>query len=72
MATKEQLTAWLADAEEQYHMLSTGRAVRVFVDQNGERIEYGTGSLLQLSKYIAELKRQLGLVTVSGPLNVWM
>lgn len=71
MATKQQLEIWLADAEDKYHALATGMQAKVFVDQNGERIEYSGGSLLQLGKYIAELKRQLG-ECVAGPLNVWM
>ena len=71
MASREQLTIWLEDAERSYHMLATGQSAKVFVDQNGERIEYASGSLLQLAKYIAELKRQLGQC-VTGPLDVWM
>lgn len=62
----------LEDAENAYHSLMTGRSLKVFVDQNGERMEYGTGSALQLSKYIAELKRQLGIGVATGPLDVWM
>jgi len=62
----------LEDAENAYHSLMTGRSLKVFVDQNGERMEYSTGSALQLSKYIAELKRQLGIGAGAGPLNVWM
>lgn len=62
----------LEEAEASYHALMTGGQTRVFVDQNGERVEYNTGSALQLSKYIAELKRQLGLGVPAGPLNVWM
>lgn len=72
MATKQQLEYWLADAEMQYHVLATGRQAKVFVDQNGERVEYNTASLAKLSAYIQDLKRQLGLVTTSGPMNVWM
>jgi hypothetical protein len=61
----------LADAEEQYHLLMTGQQAKVFVDQNGERIEYQQGSALRLSAYIADLKRQLGHGSGMGPLNVW-
>ena len=62
----------LRDAEKKYHALMTGSQVKVFVDQNGERMEYNAASALQLGKYIAELKRQLGIGGASGPLNVWM
>jgi hypothetical protein len=62
----------LAEAEDSYHALMMGRSLKVFVDQNGERVEYSGSTALQLSKYIAELKRQLGLTAGSGPLNVWM
>jgi len=72
MADTATLTKWLAEAEKSYHMLATGMQAKVFVDQNGERIEYNSASLAQLAKYINELKRQLGLLTVTGPLNVWM
>lgn len=65
------LTRRLAEAEEAYHDLATGRMARVFVDQNGERVEYAAGNRNLLSAYIAELKRQLGLATTAGPLTPW-
>lgn len=71
MATTAQLQAWLTDAEEKYHMLATGQMARVYVDQNGERIEYSAGNRNFLAAYIQDLKRQLGLLTVTGPMNVW-
>lgn len=61
----------LKDAEEKYHVLMTGGAAKVYVDSNGERIEYQQGSHLRLAAYIEDLKRQLGYVT-AGPMNVWM
>jgi hypothetical protein len=64
-------TARLADAEAQLHLVLTGQAARVFVDQNGERIEYTSANSTRLSAYIAELKRLLGLNTTSGPMNIW-
>lgn len=72
MADKAQLQLWLADAEKQYHLLMTGQSAKVFVDQNGERIEYAASSAIRLAAYINELKRQLGLLSTSGPLEVWM
>lgn len=65
------LTARLADAEAQYHLVLTGQTARVFVDQNGERIEYTSANAARLAAYIADLKRQLGLTTVTGPMRVW-
>lgn len=50
----------------------TGRAVRVVQDQNGERIEYTVANAPRLAAYINDLKRQLGIGTVSGPMRVWM
>ncbi len=58
----------LADAEQQYHLLLTGRATRVFVDQNGERVEYVAANASRLSAYIADLRRKLG-TTVVGPMR---
>jgi hypothetical protein len=70
MATTDQLTAWLADAEAKYHSLATGGSVKVFVDQNGERIEYTAANKATLAAYINELKRQLGLLPVTGPMMI--
>lgn len=72
MADNSQLAIWLADAEKKYHSLMTGTSVKVFVDQNGERVEYSAANANRLSAYINELKRQLGLLPTDGPLNVWM
>jgi len=51
--------------------LVTGGGVKVFVDQNGERIEYNTGSIRGLTSYIASLRQLLGIGTPLGPLNIW-
>ena len=61
----------LTQAEDQYHRLMMGQAARVFVDQNGERVEYVAANSSKLAAYIADLKRQLGLLA-QGPLNVWL
>lgn len=68
---RQLISSRLADAQQQLHLLATGQAVRVVVDQNGERVEYGAATSANLQKYIAELQRTLGTVTVSGPLQVW-
>lgn len=71
MATTEQLTIWLSEAEVALHKLQTGRSVRVVVDgNNSERVEYTTASISKLQAYIADLKRQLGMTT-PGPLRFW-
>lgn len=62
----------LDNAEMQYDLLMTGQAAKVFVDQNGERIEYVQASAARLAAYILDLKRQLGIGGGMGPLNVWM
>lgn len=65
------LTERLAGAEEAQYQLVTGGMARVFVDQNGERIEYAASNLAGLTKYIFLLKTQLGM-SVSGPISPWM
>jgi predicted TPR repeat methyltransferase len=66
------LQARLAEAETAYHKLVTGQAARVFVDQNGERIEYVSATRSSLLAYISELKRLLGVGESRGPLSVWL
>ena len=68
MATTAEL---LVEAEAAYHKLMTGTMASVFVDQNGERIEYTQANANRLAAYIAELKRRIGPATM-GPMNVWM
>lgn len=51
--------AKLDEAESAYHDLMTGRAVRVLVDQNGERVEYQTSNRGALATYIEGLRREL-------------
>lgn len=71
-AERATLTTRLAQAEEAYHQLMMGGQAKVFVDQNGERVEYQTSSRNQLFAYINTLKAQLGLTGIaSGPLHVW-
>ncbi len=65
-------TARLAEAEASYHSLMLGGQPRVFVDQNGERIEYTAANSRSLMAYITELKRLLGLRTVRGPMTAWL
>ncbi len=53
------LTEQLTQARDQYHLLVTGQAARVFVDQNGERVEYAPASAPRLAAYIATLDAQI-------------
>jgi len=61
----------LTAAEDAYHSLMIGQSARVFVDQNGERVEYTPASAPRLAQYIQDLKRQLGTVT-PGPMRVYI
>lgn len=60
----------LVDAENALHELQVGRSARVFVDQNGERVEYTAANRAELKKYIQELKALIaGAPVVGGPLR---
>jgi hypothetical protein len=50
----------IAEVEAAIHAIITGTQVRVFVDQNGERVEFNTTNLSRLQAYLASL-------TVSTP-----
>lgn len=65
--------ARLTEAEEAYHEYRMGRSARVFVDQNGERVEYAANNINGLRSYILEMKNLLGLTSgIVGPLQAWM
>jgi hypothetical protein len=66
------LTQRLAEAEQALHDVALGGKPRVFVDQNGERIEYGPTSTLALQKYIFQLQSRLGIANSTGPAHVWL
>lgn len=72
MADRTTLQRWLTEAENAYHQLNMGQQAKVFVDQNGERIEYNAATRGQLFSYIQDLRRQLGVGTAGSPLQVWM
>lgn len=61
----------LADAQAQYHLLVTGQAAKVYVDQNGERVEYVAANASRLAAYIAKLERQIAGSNL-GPMRVLM
>lgn len=63
----------LSEAETALHELALGNKARVFVDQNGERVEFAMTSMDRLRAYVLNLKVQLGQPTgVSGPMTPWM
>lgn len=51
--------ARLANAEVAYDQLMNGTAVSVFVDQNGERLQYTTANSAKLLGYIQSLRAEL-------------
>lgn len=66
------LAEQLTEAEAAYHKLVTGKAVRVYLDQNGERIEYAVANAARLRAYIDSLKAQVNGTKVIGPMRVVM
>ena len=70
MATTEVLQARLDEAEEALHRIELGQGVRVFVDQNGERIEYTASNRSSLQAYIRKLKFQLNPSSEGGPMGI--
>lgn len=62
----------LTEAENALHQIMMGQGARVYVDQNGERVEYFAANVGRLRQYIYELKVALGKIEPAGPLNVWM
>ncbi len=67
LSTQDRLT----EAEDALHALLIGRSARVFVDQNGERIEYTSVNRAGLVTYIDSLKNELGiLIDGPGPLRM--
>lgn len=66
----------LAEAEKAYHRLMMGGGIRVLVDQNGERVEYGSTNRLALVNYINSLRQELGMCAMAGvvarPMGVYL
>lgn len=50
----------LVEARDAYHDINTGQAIRRFVDQNGEQIEYQMANRAGLERYIASLEAICG------------
>lgn len=73
--TEEERTLYntrLTSAEGALHNLMIGEQAKVFVDQNGERVEFTQASAPRLRAYIAELRTLLGKQTISGPMQSWI
>lgn len=63
------LEARLTAAEEAAHLMRIGQQAKVFVDQNGERVEFNLIKAPDLRAYILELRLLLGKSTgIRGPL----
>lgn len=56
MATTEELTARLAEAELAYHQISLGGGVKR-IQHEGRLIEYNQSNIKVLARYIADLRR---------------
>lgn len=65
-------TQRLSEAEDAYHKIALGGQPKVYVDQNGERVEYQMANLDRLRSYIHSLRLALGKTTTTGPLTVFM
>lgn len=65
----------LAEAEDALHDLNLGNSVRVFVDQNGERVEYTAANSGRLRQYVEQLKQSIAAekgTKTSGPLRMFL
>lgn len=59
---KAKYERWLSEARDAYNDLVTGNRARVFVDQNGERIEYDRSSAADLARWITTIETALSPV----------
>ena len=59
VATSKTTAELLVEAEDAYHKLQLGQSPRVFVDQNGERVEYTSANRNALAAYVSDLRRAL-------------
>jgi hypothetical protein len=67
---RETLETRLTEAEDALHKLSIGGMASVYVDQNGERVEFNRASRANLRAYVMELKAALGQsMGVAGPMS---
>jgi len=66
MATQAEL---LAEAKDARHKLATQKLARVFMDQNGERVEFTATNMAQLDRYIASLEASITPTLVRRPIG---
>lgn len=59
----------LREAKDALHLLNIGQSPRVFVDQNGERVEYTSANDGKLRAYIAQIEGRLSATEGRGPLG---
>jgi hypothetical protein len=59
----------LNQAEDALHQKLMDGSARVFVDQNGERVEYSVPSIPRLKGYILQLQIELGQTCLPTPLS---
>lgn len=65
------IQAQLASARTSYHNLVTGKAAKVIVDQNGERLEFVQANASRLWAYIQSLQKLLTGERATGPLRAY-
>lgn len=66
MATEQQLTAWLAEAEQARHELIMGNKAVTVSTGSGKSVSFAATDLGKLDAYIVSLRAQLGLATGVG------
>lgn len=75
MATREQLTAWIAEAEVAQHRLMMGQQEVSVRDSNGDQVTFNSSNASRLAAYIQWLKSELAnldRVPLRGPLRpIW-
>ncbi len=58
MATCDQLTTWLSEAETALHQLQMGAQV-VSIRGGDDQVNYSAANVAQLQKYVAKLQQQV-------------
>lgn len=59
----------LAEAKAARHKLVTGQLARVFMDQNGERVEFVATNIAQLDAYISQLEGSITPTLARRPIG---
>jgi hypothetical protein len=65
MATTDQLTAWLAEAEQAQHDLAIGGKAVSISSSSGKSVSFTASDAARLDAHVQSLRRQLGLSTVA-------